>query len=123
MAMPETVTLKLPGTVARSAREVANRKHKSMEDVLMEWLYKAATELPVESLSEEQILALCDMELEPEEQAELSRLLVKAREGKIVQSEHARLDKLMQHYRQGLVRKAEAWQVAVSRGLRPPLQN
>ena len=37
--MPETITLELPGTVARSAREVANRKRKSVEDVLMEWLY------------------------------------------------------------------------------------
>jgi hypothetical protein len=121
--MPETITLELPGTVARSAREVANRKHKSLEDVLMEWLYKAATELPVESLSDEQVLALCDMELEPEEQAELSRLLAKAREGKIVPSERIHLDKLMQRYRHGLVRKAEAWQEAVSRGLRPPPHN
>lgn len=121
--MAETIVLELPEPVARSAREVADRTQKSVEEVLVEWLGKAAAELPVESLSDEQVLALCDIEMELEQQSELSRLLAENREGTITSSERERLDALMQVYRRGLVRKAEAWKAAVRRGLKSPPQN
>lgn len=121
--MAETVVLKLPEPVAQSAREVADRTQQSVEEVLVEWLGKAAAELPVASLSDAQVLALCNIEMEPEQQTELSQLLAKYREGTITPSERERLDALMQLYRRGLVRKAEAWKVAVTRGLKSPPRN
>jgi hypothetical protein len=121
--MGEIVTLEIPENVARNAREIAKRTQRPMEEVLIDWIDKAATELPVESLSDEQILALCDSQLEDEQQAELSQLLAQNREGKLSEAEVAELDDLMQLYRRALVRKALAWKVAVVRGLRPSLES
>lgn len=117
--MSEYVTLELPENVARSVKEVARRTHRRVEDVLVDWLDKAATELPVESLSNEEILALCDLQLEAEQQEELSSLLQQNREGILAGEAENRLDELMRLYRRGLVRKAQAWQIAVTRGLKP----
>ena len=49
------------------------------------------------------------------------RLLARNREGHLDDTDHAMLDALMQMYRRGLVRKAQAWKVAVARGLRGTL--
>ena len=119
--MSEYVTLQLPDNVARSVREVAARTHRRVEDVLVDWLDKAVAELPIESLSDEEILALCDMQMNEEQQAELSLLLERNREGELSNQGRNRLDELMQLYRRGLVRKAQAWKIAVARGLKSPL--
>ncbi len=119
--MREIVTLELPEHVIRSARAVVATTHRRVEDVLVDWIDRAAAEVPVEVLSDEEILALCDMQMAHEDQEELSRLLAHNREGQRTDADRTRLDALMQMYRRGLVRKAEAWKVAVSRGLRPSL--
>ncbi len=46
--MGEIVLLELPESLARSARAVAQQTQRSVESVLLEWLDRAATELPVE---------------------------------------------------------------------------
>jgi hypothetical protein len=89
--------------------------------VLVEWIDRASTELPVESLPNDWVLALCDMQMEPEQQAALSNLLAGNREGELDNEEVNQLDELMQVYRRGLVRKAQALKVAVERGLKPVL--
>ena len=76
---------------------------------------------PVESLPDDQVLALCDTQMDAEQQEELGDLLTRNREGLLSSTERTRLDELMQTYRHGLVRKAQALKVAVERGLRPPL--
>ena len=119
--MGEIVTLELPDEVARSAREVADRTYRPLEDVLVDWIGRVAAERPVESLPDDQVLALCDIEMDVEQQEELGNLLARNREGLISNAERARLDELMMAYRRGLVRKARALKVAVERGLRPPL--
>ena len=119
--MGETVTLELPEEVIRSAREAAVRTQRRLEDVLVEWIDQAAAEMPVELLPDEQVLALCDLQMDPEQQEELSDLLTRNREGLLGKQERIRLDELMQIYRRGLIRKAQALKVAVERGLRPPL--
>ena len=119
--MSEIVTLELPDEVARSAREIAARTHRRLEDVLIEWLDRTSAELPVETLPDEQVLALYDMQMDDARQAELSDLLTHNREGALDDAERQRLDELMLVYRRGMVRKAQAFKVAVERGLRPPL--
>jgi RNase P/RNase MRP subunit POP5 len=52
---------------------------------------------------------------------ELSRLLLQSCEGYLGDNGRASLDALMQTYRRGLVRKSQAWKVAVARGLRAAL--
>lgn len=119
--MAETVTLELPEETARRAREVADRTHRRLEDVLVQWIDQAAAEPSVEFLPDEQVLALADTQLDAEQQEELSDLLADNREGHLNEMQRVRMDELMQIYRRGLVRKAQAIRVAVQRGLRPPL--
>jgi hypothetical protein len=74
----------------------------------------------LESLPDTELLAVCDGEMDATQQ-ELSDLLARAREGALAEAECLRLEELMGGYRAGLVRKAQALQLAVTRGLRPPL--
>lgn len=119
--MTEIVTLQLPETLAQKAKEIAALTHRRLEDVLVEWIDRAITELPVESLPNEQVLAMCDLQMEAEQQEVFSDLLARHREGEINDLEARQLDELMQVYRRGLVSKARALKVAVERGLIPPL--
>jgi hypothetical protein len=117
----EIITLELPEPLAHSARAVAARTNRQVEEVLMEWLDQAAAELPVEMLSDEQVLALRDQQMSNEQQTELSALLADQREQRLDVRRRARLDELMAVYRNGMVRKAQALKTAVERGLQPSL--
>ena len=119
--MSEIVTLELPDVLVQSARSVADRTHRRIEDVLVEWLGRAVTDVPIDALPDDQVLALGELQMSEREQAELSDLLAGQREGTLDGVERARLAALMESYRRGMVRKAQALQVAVARGLRPPL--
>lgn len=78
--------------------------------------------IPVPLLSDKEVLALSYAYMDSERQEELSDLLADQREETIDSMGRQRLTELMQIYRQGLLRKAEALKVAVERGLRPPLR-
>jgi hypothetical protein len=119
--MGQTITLDLPHDVAQRAAAVARQTHRQVEDVLLEWLGRAAEDAPVESLPDDQVLALCDREMSQREQNELGTLLARQREGTLDDAARRRLDELMASYRRGMVQKAQALKVAVERGLRPPL--
>jgi hypothetical protein len=75
----------------------------------------------LELLSDTELLGVCDTQMSPEQQEELSAMLERHREGLLSTDESARLEELMRLYRAGLVRKAQALKVAVIRGLRPRL--
>jgi len=90
--------------------------------VLSDWLDYAASELPVDMLPDEEVLALTELQLTPEQQATLNALLIKNREDMLEVEERRRLDEMMRIYEHGLLRKAQALRVAVQRGLRQPLQ-
>lgn len=119
--MSEVVTLTLPDSLAHSARRVAERTHRRIEDVLVDWLDRLALELPVDALPDDQVLALRDLRMSAAQQEELRALLALQREQALGAAERARLSDLMAIYRRGMVRKAQAVQVAVDRGLQPPL--
>lgn len=119
--MGQTITLDLPPDVARRAAAVARQTNRQVEDVLLEWLGRAATDVPIESLPDDQVLALCALEMNQSDQDELSALLARQREGTLDDATRRRLDELMKNYRRGMVQKAEALKVAVERGLRPLL--
>lgn len=119
--MKEVITLEVPEPVAARARAVAAQTQRQFEDVLVEWLGQAAMDVSVELLSDEQVLALRDEEMDGAQQAELSELLARQRESQLTVAERKQLDELMSIYRRGMVRKAQAVKVAVQRGLQPPL--
>lgn len=115
--MAEIVTLELSESLAKKAKEIAAVTNRKLEDVLVEWIDRAINELPVDSLPDEQVLALCDLQMEPEQQETLSNLLAGNREGQLNDAEFKKLDELMQVYRNGLLRKARAFKIAVERGI------
>jgi hypothetical protein len=119
--MNESVTIELPGELAARARAVAIRTQRSLEDVLLEWLDRASADVPVDQLSDDQVLGLRDLRLSDEQQTSLSELLACQREGTPDSPGRQRLDALLSLYRRDMVRKAEALKVAVERGLQPPL--
>jgi hypothetical protein len=119
--MGHVVTLDLPGEMAQRAEAVAARTHRSVEEVLLEWLSRGATDAPVAQLSDDEVLVLADTQMDEHAQREMSELLARQREGALDAEERRRLEELLALYRQGMVRKAQALQVAVERGLRPPL--
>ena len=121
--MSEVITLRIPDRLARDARAVASYTHRQMEDVLLEWMARAAANPPVDSLPDDQILLLCNLQMNPAQQSELSDLLVRNREAALTSTDQVRLDDLLNEYRHGLVRKAQALKVAVERGLQPPLSH
>ncbi len=119
--MSQMIQLNLSDDILHRAREVAARTNRNLEDVLIDWIHHAAEELPVESLPDDQVLALADLHMDSRDQRELTRLLVLNRESQIDDRQRVRLDALMQVYRHGMTRKAQALKVAVERGLKPPL--
>ena len=78
-------------------------------------------EISISSLSDDEVLALTDLQMDPGQSAELSELLALNGEGKLDASGRVRLDGLMEIYRAGMVRKSQALGEAVARGLKPPL--
>lgn len=121
--MAEFVTLELSDTLMQRAKETAALTNRRLEDVLVEWIDQSATNLPIESLPNAQVLALCDSQLSEADQSALSELLSCNREGQLSPDQVCQLDELMQLYRRGMVQKARALKVAVSRGLRPALES
>jgi hypothetical protein len=119
--MSEKVTVELPEELAQRARALASQARRGFEEVLVEWIDRAVAEPAVEFLPDDQVLALCDGRMDADQQEELSGLLARNREGHLAVGERDQLDALMGIYRRGLVRKAQAWKVAVARGLKPRL--
>lgn len=115
------VTLDLPDALISDATQVAQKTEQRLEDVLVEWLKRGADDRPVELLSNEQLLMAATLQMPINLQSELSELLALNREEELAPHQRIRLDELMQFYRQGLVRKAQAVKEAVTRGIRPPL--
>lgn len=121
--MAEKVTVELPEELIQQVQTAASRSHRSFDEVVTEWLRRAGSEPVLELLSDQELLVECDGQLESSVQDILSELLERNQEGALADVERRRLDELMRSYRAGLVRKAQALKVAVSRGLLPQLSS
>jgi hypothetical protein len=75
----------------------------------------------VERWTDDEVLATADLFLSPENDSRFSELLALQRESEIDDEQLAELSRLMLSYQQGLVRKAAAIREAVRRGLREPV--
>lgn len=76
---------------------------------------------PIASLSDTEVIALSELQMEPIEDRRLSELLDKQQAGTLTEAETPELSRLMEIYRRVLLRKARALRVAVERGLSPPM--
>lgn len=119
--MVQSISLNIPDSIVQQAQQLASQNQQRLEDILLEWLTHSFTEHPVETLPDSQVLALCNMQLDEQQQETLSHLLEKQREGDLDPANNQELQFLMSLYRRGLLRKAKALKVAVERGLMPPL--
>jgi hypothetical protein len=119
--MSQIVTVELPDELARRARGVAAAGNRRLEDAVVDWISQAVAHPEIEALSDDELLARCDVSLAADMQEELSGLLSDAREGELDVPGRARLDQLFDLYRRGMVQNARAWTEAVARGLRPSL--
>ena len=118
----EQITLQLSDRVVHHATRIAAQEERRIEEVLTEWLEWAVTERPVDTLPDEEVLALTELQLSDEQQTTLSSLLVRNQDNSLSTEERQQLDALIHLYEHGLLRKAQALRVAVDRGLREPLQ-
>jgi len=121
--MSRQITIEVSDEVARQASRVAEQTSRPVEEVLSGWLESVITEMPVDGLSDQDVMALAELSLPPNQEALLSGLLSKNSEEALDQQERSQLDQLMRLYEHGLLRKSQALRVAVERGLRPPLQS
>ena len=117
--MNEQITIQVSDRVARQAAHAAVQSRRRVEEVLADWLEWAVTEMPVESLSDEEVLGLTELQLTAEQQKTLDDLLEQNREGALDAEGRRHLDELMRIYEHGLLRKAQALRVAVRRGAPP----
>ncbi len=115
------ITVELPEDLLRRAQNFAARSGRPFEAAVVELIDRGVTEPEVERLADNEILALCDSEMDAAQQEQLRELLDLNREGPLPAAKHTRLDELMRAYRRGLVRKAQAWNTAVAHGLRASL--
>lgn len=119
--MASQLTIELPDELVEQVRADARLTRRSFDETLAECIRRAGLGTPLDSLSDEEILAICDFEWEPARREELSGLLADNREGALDEQGKRRLEEAMVVLRRDLVRKSQALRVAVSRGLRPRL--
>jgi hypothetical protein len=125
------VIINLPDDVYRRAERFAHLANRDLSSVLADTLTRSLPSIsanidtlpPISDLSEQQLMALTQLEMDPAQDMRLSELLDKQQSGTLSPKELQELDDLMQIYREGLLRKAIALAKAVKRGLMKPLNS
>lgn len=115
--MNQEITLTIPENTWLYAKAVANRSKQKIEDVLINLIEKGSSEVNLEKLSDSEILALTKMSISTQKQERLSDLLFKNRESKLNKKEQEELDLMVEICELNNLKKAEAIQIAVKRGL------
>ncbi len=119
--MSEQLTIEVSDRIVHQAEHTSAKTSRPIEQVIADWLEHTVKEMPVDDLSDDELLSLTKLQLSPEKQSRYSRLLVKNREGQLDEKDRCELDSLMRSYEHGLLRKAQALRSAVQRGLIKPL--
>ena len=127
--MATEIILNLPDEVYNQAARLAQLMNRDVKYVLTETIESALSPLgssglvfaPVEQLSDSEVLAAAELEMDEAHGKRLGKLLDRQQAGKLGEAERNELAALMQVYHENLVRKAQALREAVHRGLREPL--
>lgn len=127
--MSTQVTITLPDEIYQRAERFARLANRDVASILSDTLQLSipitrANVFDLESvscLSDNQVLALTQLQMQPVQDARLSELLDRQQSRLLVESERLELQTLMQIYQEGLLRKATALSEAVNRGLMEPL--
>jgi len=124
------VTLTLSDEMYRRAVYLAHLTGRDITDVLTDTLDISLQPLeprfiasrPVAELSDSEVLVVADSQMVPASERRFGELLEKQQAGQLLNDERPELLALMQVYQGGLLRKAQALNEAVQRGLRKPLE-
>lgn len=127
--MSTQITITLSDEVYQRAERFARLANRDLASVLADTIQLSIPPIradvldlePVSSLSDDQVLALTELQMEPNQDARLSELLDHQQAGLISEDERLELQTLMQIYQEGLLRKATALSEAVKRRLIEPL--
>ncbi len=132
--MNKTITLNLPEDVYNRANSIAKLISRDLADVLIEAISLSLSPTShfgdrelhrtesIKSLSDSEVIALSELQMESEQDIRLSQLLLKQQANTLSETERPELWTLMQIYQTLLVKKAVALREAVERGLREPLE-
>jgi hypothetical protein len=128
--MSTQVTLTLPDEVYRRAERLAQLSSRDVADVLADTIELSLSPLglqseaikPVSALSDDEVMALVQLQMEPDQDQSISRLLDRQQAGTLTETQRSELLALMQVYEEGLLQKAQAMSEAVRRGLMEPLE-
>ena len=121
--MNQQITLTVSDNVWLYAKAVATQNKQRIEEVLSDWLERVSSEIEVEKLSDAEVLALTELQMSPSQQTLMDEFQEKNGEGQLTNDEKKQFDALMEIYEDALLRKAQAFRVAVERGLIPPLSS
>jgi hypothetical protein len=127
--MSTQVTITLPDEIYQRAELFARLANRDVASVLADTIQLSIPLVrpnildlePISDLSDEQVFALTELQMEPDQDARLSELLDRQQAGLLAEEERLGLQALMQIYQEGLLRKATALSEAVKRGLMEPL--
>jgi hypothetical protein len=134
MMTTQTVTLKLPEPLYRSARQVAEATRRPLEAILTDSIARALPPLddvsPAEAAELAKLASFDDASLwrearatmNPVEQAKIHELLDRQGASELAPAEHVRLQDLLDVYGRLMVRKAHAYLLLARRGYRVPTQ-
>lgn len=127
--MTRQVTLTLLDETYNRAEWLAQLTSRRVADILADTielslppLRKPPSATPVTQLSDQEVLALSEMQMEQDKDRRLSLLLDKQQAGQLTDLERPELLALMQLYQEQLLRKAQGLAESVRRGLREPLR-
>jgi hypothetical protein len=127
--MSTQITITLPDDIYQRAERFARLANRDVASVLADTIQlsipsvtpESANLEPISSLSDEAVLALTELHMEPNQDTRLSELLDQQQAGTLTEAERPELQTLMRIYQEGLLRKATALSEAVKRGLIEPL--
>jgi uncharacterized protein YnzC (UPF0291/DUF896 family) len=125
------ITINIPEELYQRAKRFAHLANRDIASVITDTMLSSLPQMgehidalqPVETLSDEDTLALAHSQMEPESDAQMSALLAKQRENQLTEAEAIDLATLMQAYQEGWLRKTTALVEAVKRGLIEPLDS
>ena len=132
--MNKPITLNLPEDVYNRALLLAQLIGRDLTEVLIEAIsLSLSSTSPIndserhfseslKSLSDREVMAMSELQMESEQDLRLSQLLSKQQADTLSEAERPELWSLMQIYQTLLLKKAVALREAVERGLREPLE-
>ena len=128
--MSKQVVVDLPDEIYRRAESLARLSRREVGEVLADAITLSLSSLdgarvdgrPMAGLSDREVTELAELQLPRAQDRRLSKLLDRQQGQGLIETERSELQALMQQYQHGLLRKAEALNEAVQRGLRIPLE-